>query len=111
MRSGKLENGNFLFFSNGTFHGSDASQALEYTLNTSGTLSATQVKAYKSSTNYHSDTLGDVQRLPNGNTLVTFSNNGLIEELDSSWNVVQSLSGGTFGYADWRPTLYGPPQR
>ena len=74
-------------------------------------MSATQVKAYKSSSNSHSDSLGDVQRLPNGNTLVTFSNNGLLQELDSSWNVVQTLSTGSFGYADWRETLYGPPPR
>jgi len=46
-----------------------------------------------------------------GNTLVTFSNNGLIQELDSSWSVVQTLSASTLGYAEWRETLYGPPAR
>jgi hypothetical protein len=106
-----LDNGNFLLFTNGAFTSSEASQALEFTLNTSGTMSATQVKAYRSSTNDHSDSLGDVQRLPNGNTLVTFSNNGLIEELDPSWNVVQTLSVSALGYTDWRETLYGPPPR
>jgi hypothetical protein len=40
----------------------------------------------------------DVQRLPNGNTLVTFSNNGLIEEIDKSWSVVQTFSTNSFGY-------------
>jgi len=54
--------------------------------------------------------LGDVQRLPNGNTLVTFSTAGQIVEVDPSWNVVRSLT-GNFGYADWRATLYGPPAR
>jgi len=108
-----LDDGKFLFFNNGAFGSSSSpSQAMEYALNTSGaTMSATQVKAYKSSSNSHSDSLGDVQRLPNGNTLVTFSNNGLIQELDSSWSVVQTLSASTFGYADWRETLYGPPAR
>ena len=107
-----LDNGNFLFFSNGTYNSSSTpSYVYEYTLSTSGTMSATQVKAYKSSSNSHSDSLGDVQRLPNGNTLVTFSNTGLMQELDSSWNVVQSVSAGSFGYADWRATLYGPPPR
>ena len=106
-----LANGNFLFFANGAFSSSNPSYAYEYTLSTSGTMSATQVGSYKSSSNNHSDSLGDVQRLPNGNTLVTFSNNGLIQELDSSWKVVQSLSAGSFGYADWRETLYGPPPR
>jgi hypothetical protein len=108
-----LDDGHFLFFNNGTFNSSSTpSQAMEYTLSTSGaTMSATQVKAYKSSSNNHSDSLGDVQRLPNGNTLVTFSNNGLIQELDSSWSVVQTVSASTFGYAEWRETMYGPPAR
>jgi len=108
-----LDDGHLVFFNNGTFNSSSTpSKALEYLLNTSGTtMTATQVKAYTSSNNYHSDSLGDVQRLPNGNTLVIFSNNGVIQEVDSSWNVVQTLSAGTFGYADWRETMYGPPER
>jgi hypothetical protein len=74
-------------------------------------MSATQVMSYKSSSNTHSDSMGDVQRLANGNTLVTFSNTGLIHEVDSSGKVVQTLSGGSFGYSEWRQTLYGPPER
>ena len=57
-----------------------------------------------------SATLGDVQRLPGGNTLVTYSNAGTIVELDPSWNEVQTLS-VRVGYSSWRPTLYGPPLR
>jgi len=106
-----LDNGNFLLFSNGAFMSNTPSQVVEYTLNTSGSMSANQVKAYTSSSNSHSDSLGDVQRLPNGNTLVVFSNNGRIEELDSSWNVVQVLTANSFGYVNWRETLYGPPPR
>lgn len=106
-----LASGNFLFFSNGAFGGSDPSHFYEYALDASDTLTASQVTAYKSSNNARSNTLGDVQRLPNGNTLVTFSNDGLIQEVDSSSQVVQSLSAAWFGYAEWRPTLYGPPQR
>ena len=110
-----FDNGDFVFFNNG---GTITTPSLvrEFTLNTSGsTMSATQVAVYQSSGNQHGDSLGDVQRLPNGNTLVTFSNNGLIQELDSSWNVVQTLqapsTSGSFGYSDWRTTLYGPPER
>ncbi len=55
-------------------------------------------------------TLGDVQRLPGGNTLVTYSTDGTIVELDSNWNEVQSFS-SRFGYSNWRATLYGPPLR
>jgi hypothetical protein len=106
-----LDNGNFLFFNNGAYRSTTPSLVLEYSLSASGALQATQVKSYASSTNAHSDSLGDVQRLPNGNTLIVFSNDGLIEEVDSSWNVVQTLQASSFGYADWRETLYGPPPR
>jgi len=57
-----------------------------------------------------SNTLGDVQRLPGGNTLVTYSSDGKIVELDPSWKEVQTFS-VRVGYTSWRPTLYGPPAR
>ena len=55
--------------------------------------------------------LGDVQRLPGGNTLITYSNDSLIREIDAQRNVVLDVEGGSsrFGYALWRDTLYGPP--
>ena len=55
--------------------------------------------------------LGDVQRLPGGNTLVTFSNDSFIQEIDSQGNLLLEISGGgaSFGYALWRQSLYGPP--
>ena len=51
--------------------------------------------------------------LPSGKTLITYSNEGLIEEVDSSssWAVVQTLKASSFDYTDWRETLYGPPPR
>ena len=76
-----------------------------------GRLQANQVKSYASSTNSHSDSLGDVQRLRNGNTLIVFSNDGLMEEVGSSWSVVQTLQASSFGYAYRRETLYRPPPR
>jgi hypothetical protein len=106
-----LGNGNFLFFNNGAYRSTTPSNVLEYSLSTSGTMQASLVKSYASPSKSHSDSLGDVQRLPNGNTLVVFSNDGLIEEVDPSWNVVQTLQASSFGYADWRETLYGPPPR
>jgi hypothetical protein len=55
--------------------------------------------------------LGDVQRLPEGNTLVTYSNDSIIQEIDPDRNVVLEVDGGgyAFGYASWRKSLYGPP--
>jgi len=99
--------GNMLIFNNGQ---SGSSHVLEYSISDSSSFSITSVKDFTSS--YSSGTLGDVQRLPNGNTLITYSNSGAIIEVDPSWSStpVQTLK-GSFGYADWRETLYGPPPR
>jgi len=55
---------------------------------------------------------GDIQRLSNGNTLVTFSSAGIIHELDPQGMLVQSYTwqlGNTVSYTEKRPTLYGGP--
>jgi hypothetical protein len=60
----------------------------------------------------YTQNLGDVQRLPGGNTLVTFSNASVIKEVDPQGNVVLQINGSSntrFGYALWQETLYGPP--
>jgi len=63
-------------------------------------------------TGLSTDNMGDVQRLPGGNTLITYSNAGEVREVDSSGNVVLSITrtgGPNFSYTMWRPSLYGPP--
>lgn len=57
-------------------------------------------------------TLGDVQRLSNGNTLVTYCNAGILHEVNTDEQLVQSwqFSNGV-GYADHRESLYGVPLR
>jgi hypothetical protein len=40
---------------------------------------------------------------------VTFSIAGEMHEVDPDGNLVMEASGDSFGYASWRPTLYGPP--
>jgi len=55
---------------------------------------------------------GDVQRLENGNTLVTYSTMGVWLELDAQGQTVQRLEfpkGRGVGYSMQRPSLYGPP--
>ena len=83
--------------------GSKASAAIEYKLD--GAL----VKELPSGG--FTQNLGDVQRLPGGNTLVTYSNDSLIQEVDPQGNVVLEIEGGnsSFGYAEWRESLYGEP--
>jgi hypothetical protein len=101
-----LDDGTFLAFNN-TY--TAISNVFEFQLNaTPSSFTATVVEDYASTG--ASTTMGDVQRLPGGNTLVTYTTDGTIVELDSSWNEVQTLS-GRFGYSNWRPTLYGPPLR
>jgi hypothetical protein len=102
-----LDDGTMLVFNNST--GGAPSHVLELQLSTAGGFSATLVHDF-SSGNLSSAVLGDVQRLPNGNTLITYSTAGEIVEVDPSWNTVQTIS-GSYGYADWRETLYGPPPR
>lgn len=57
--------------------------------------------------------LGDVQRLPNGNTLIMPSSSGSGVEVDAMGAVVQSYrtSNGNYGFIEKRATLYGPPIR
>jgi hypothetical protein len=55
------------------------------------------------------NTMGDVQRLPGGNTLVTYSNAGLIHEVDSEGNLALVIASQPIGFTNWRSSLYGPP--
>ena len=101
-----LEDGTFVLFNNGY---TDVSHVFEFRLEESaGAFTATLVKDYAGDAS--SDNLGDVQRLPGGNTLVIYATDRKIVELDENWNEVQTLS-VRVGYASFRPTLYGPPLR
>ena len=103
------KNGNVLLFNNGEdMMGGSGAHVLELEVIDSGSFSTSTVKDFDSGNS--SGVLGDVQRLPNGNTLITYSSSGVMLEVDASWGTVQTLK-GSFGYADWRETLYGPPSR
>jgi hypothetical protein len=90
-----------LFNNNG---GDGSSRGLEFQMNGS---TATQIWEYASGSS--SQTLGDAKRLPNGNSLITFSNAGVIHEVDSSQQLVQEILVESIGYSVRRSTLYGPP--
>jgi hypothetical protein len=119
-----LANGNILIFNAGTFFPQSLPlvfPAEEYSLTETGdTLTANLVWSYGVPSVY-SRILGDVQRLPNGNTLVVFSTTGQIHEVSPSGGLVQTIAGvvspnnprsvACFAYADFRETLYGPPPR
>lgn len=96
-----------VFFNNGGGMMAGTSLAIEVELDFEN-MTATRVWTYDGDNS--SQTLGDVQRLPNGNTLVTYCNAGAIHEVDSAGELVQSwtFSNGV-GYVDHRSSLYGPP--
>ena len=65
---------------------------------------------YEGANSELSANLGDAQRLPGGNTLVTFSNDSIVHEVTLEREVVLEWTGGPntrIGYVEWRPSLYG----
>lgn len=101
----------FLFFNNNT---GPNSAAIEAELSISGG-KGTAKQTWSYASNLTVQILGDVQRLANGNTLVTFSTAGEIREVSASGSVLQTIkaagSGNLFGFAEKRKSLYGPPPR
>jgi hypothetical protein len=96
-----LDNSILIFANQGT---SGKSQAVEYGLD--GHL----IKAFNANGSANVTNFGDVQRLSNGNTIITYSTNSLMQEVDSSDTVVLEVKGsGSFGYVEFRDSLYGPP--
>ena len=86
------------------------SWALEMKLDLTA-MTATQTWAYQAP-GLEDTVLGDAQRLPNGNTMVDFSTQGSIQEVDASGALLQEIKTTTnFGYIQKRATLYGPPPR
>jgi hypothetical protein len=72
------------------------------------------VWTYKGPANLQNDIMGDIQRLPNGNTIIGYSTKGAVQEVDKDGKVLSDWTfplGGQFGYIEKRATLYGPPPR
>lgn len=89
----------------------DGSIALEMTLDLTA-MSAHQAWSYKASPGIQNDVEGDLQRLPNGNTVIAYSTKGVLLEIDAQGTVLQTLTFKTsFGYIEKRAVLYGPPPR
>jgi hypothetical protein len=104
-----LGNDRFLFFSNGAFQ--SPSEVIEVALDF-GTMTATRVWQYASGE--RSLLYGDVERLPNGNTLVTYSSFGRLHEVSAAGELVREIRfepSGAVGYVTTRASLYGPPSR
>ena len=96
-----MADGTFLFFNN------TPNEAWVYKLNTSN-MTATKTLTYTAS-GAASTVLGDIQQLPNGNYLVTFSTSGQIHEISPSGALVAKFTTSSFGYSEFRESLYGQP--
>ena len=91
----------------------------EYKLTESaGAVAATKLWSYDPGNGLGTIILGDVQRLPNGNVLIDYSLGGEMREISPAGVTVQTIqtfsqsgSKRSFGYADFRQSLYGPPLR
>jgi hypothetical protein len=75
---------------------------------------ATKMWTYTPSKAIQNVVMGDAQRMPNGNTIVAYSTQGVVHEVDAAGMLIRSISwgtGGAIGYIIARPTLYGKPPR
>jgi hypothetical protein len=90
-----------LIFANGATR-EEGSRAIEFGLD--GSL----MKSFTSRS--QSNFFGDVQRMPNGNTLINYGN-GLIQIVDTNDEIVLEVlaAGMGFGYVEFRQSLYGIP--
>jgi hypothetical protein len=80
--------------------GTDQAQAVEYGLD--GSLKR------RFASNGSASNFGDVQRLANGNTVITYKTS--LQEVDASDALVLEVKGSSqFGYVEFRESLYGLP--
>lgn len=97
----ELVDGGLVLFENG-LPGEEISRAVQWELDEEQLL-AREVWSYTPDPTLYCFSLGGLDRLENGDTLVTFSVNGRIDEVDAAgtlrWRLSASL-GGTFGYTE-----------
>lgn len=82
-----LPNGHFIVFDNGVTHSPQSSRAVEYAVDETAK-TATMVWQYTPSPPLFNEFTGSVQRLSNGNTVVAWTNFGLIDEVAPNGTLV-----------------------
>lgn len=99
-----LQNGNIFLFDNGNFHTPHYSRAVEYQLyETEGKVN--KVWEYRNTPDKYSFAMGNVQRLPSGNTIIGWGSNvTTLSEVNSNKNLVYTLSlpAGQWSYRAFR---------
>ena len=73
-----LGNGRYMVFDNGNNHNPQVSRAVEYQLNLTN-MTATMVWQFRDTPEEFSDFMGNAQRLPNGNTLINWVYDKIVE--------------------------------
>ena len=103
-----MENSIWVFLNTGTAGVGNSSSVTEYSYDLDAR-TYSQIFDYSGS-GRQSTFLGDVRRLPNGNTFIAFCSNGVFQEIDPSGNLLREMTTTTVvGYAEHRATLYGAP--
>lgn len=100
-----------LIFSNGAMQ-NGVSRAIEIELDVENETATRRWEYFESGLS--NAIMGDVQRLYNGNTLITYSQLGIIHEVNDDGELLQLMTwpiGGAIGYATKRGSLYGPPPK
>jgi hypothetical protein len=102
-----------LFFNNGPMNSASPAREVQLDLTAMTATFGFEYSSTDCNGNCLSVFMGDVQRLPGGNTLVTYSSIGIAHEVDPDGVMIRSIDmpAGTAGYSEHRPTLYGPPPR
>jgi outer membrane protein assembly factor BamB len=107
-----LPKGGILLFDNGRGHSPPESRAVEYRLDTAS-MTATMVWQFRHSPAVYTPVTGSVERLSNGNTLVAFAFAGVVDEVDTSGQLLweAQLFNGANAAVTYRvrslPSLYG----
>lgn len=99
-----------LFFDNSSESGSSV---VEIALDP-GAATASRIWEHTRADPIFNQALGDVQRLADGDTLISYSTQGVFEVLDPEGNQVLNAiwqAGTAIGYAMKRESLYGPPPK
>ena len=102
----QLYENTLVVFDNGPRENLD-SNAVAYELNWEN-MTAREIWRFASDPPLYSYGLGDADRLPNGNTLVTWSSPGQIDEVSPAGDVLWRLNtalGAAIGYIDWVETI------
>jgi len=76
----RIANGNITLFDNGNYHVPSFSRAVEYALDEQA-MTATLVWEFRDSMKISAPATGNVQRLPNGNTFISWGTAGIITEV------------------------------